>query len=1393
MATNASTTSGPSASPASPAPASTSGTPGTAGELSKQYRPSEHEGRIWEKWVSAQAFHANPDKVLDGSARPYCILIPPPNVTDRLHLGHALNNSLQDILVRAHRMMGYETLWMPGTDHAGIATQAVVEKRLRASGELKGALRDAMTRDQFVARTQAFKDEYEAVITGQLKKMGCSCDWERQRFTMDEQCAKAVREAFFILFRDGLIYRGKRLVNWDPVLQTAVADDECFDEEIEGGFYYLRYPLVHAPNGQIAKGQMAKEDAQPVTWNELARRGYPEAASLPGEQPAWITVATTRPETYLGDTAVAINPHDPRAKSLRGLCVKLPLVGRVIPILEDAYVVLPEVYARNDEEKADPKAKMATGFLKVTPAHDPNDYELGHRHKAAIEAAPGGHPVLVNVMAPDGTISDKHGWTDTGDAKIFLGLSREDARKKVVAEFKSHGLLEGIKPHRHSVKHSDRSKAIIEPYLSDQWYVRVTDPRMAQSANAALAAEQRSGVTPGSTGVPPVQSLASGGTGVPPVQSLALGGTGVSPVQFSDPYQRLAPVSGNFNISKRNLPHFQVGGSTYFVTFRTNGRELTPAQRDQVLAACRHFDGERYELHAAVVMPDHVHLLISPFEAAPGQWHSLAEILHSIKSYTAHQIPGGGLWQDENFDRIMRGQDEFVEKLSYVRDNPLRKGLVQAGETYAHAWFSAHALKREMQWPKRVLGEKLHRRDACATQGEELHRRDACATQGSETGDGSLRFFPERYAKTYEQWHDNIRDWCISRQLWWGHRVPVWSKVDREHSLSSLEQLKRFEREGRIALSLRSPSLGEVVESRVPDMLHSVCVRSDDDAEVIAHIERDGFVRDSDVLDTWFSSGLWPMSTMGWPEQTPLLQAFNPTSVLCTAREIITLWVSRMVMFNRYLRDGETKRRRDEVEEGQCAAGPSSLRNSVSASLSSGPVPFHDVFIHAVIQDGHGQKMSKSLGNGVDPLDIIASHGADAMRFTLCHMTTQTQDVRMPVDLVCPHTGEVFAPKMITNKDGYTVAAPVQDSPKDKSKKMVTVYGVASGEAKATPEMPLAKTTSSKFDLGRNFANKLWNASRFALGIVGAPSSAAQPSHAGPSLLDRWMLSRLAAGVAEAESALKGYEFSNYATTLYDLLWRDFCDWYLEGVKPTIAADARQRAVLLSALETIVRLLHPIMPFVTETIWEKLKHVPRAGLPALPGVTLGPARKDGLLATAGWPGIAASLRDEAAEAAFERMRALVTVIRDVRAQNQVPPKRRVTLHVPAAGPGGGGGGELPADLAELVKIFAGVDSITKDAAPAGAVVVAFESKEYRLSSLRDAVSDGGGANADAEKARLAKQIADKEKSEATLAGRLANPGYADKAPAHMVQQTKDQLAAVRKELEGLRAALAKLG
>jgi valyl-tRNA synthetase len=1087
-------------------------------ELSKQYRPAEHEERIFERWMAEGAFHADPGRVLRGEARPYCILIPPPNVTDRLHLGHALNNTLQDILVRAHRMMGFETLWMPGTDHAGIATQAVVEKRLRKEGKLKGPLKQSMAREEFVATVQAFKDEYEAVITGQLKAMGCSCDWARQRFTMDPVCARAVREAFFRLFKDGLIYRGKRLVNWDPALQTAVADDEVEDIEVDGHFYYLRYPLVHA-HGQrtekeVSRGTPAPEDAVPVSWSELARAGYPGAGARDAEEQAWVTVATTRPETYLGDTAVAVNPHDPRAKALRGLSVELPVVGRVVPIIEDDYVVLPAregAYGKDlrlpeRDEPEDPKAAFATGFLKVTPAHDPNDYELGQRHKLP----------MINVMAPDSSISDKHGWSDpyeTGAAHIFLGKKREEARKLVVKEFEARGLLEDTRPYRHTVGHSDRSKAAIEPYLSDQWYVRVTDPRMAGSANAALSPTQR------------------------------------------------------------------------------------------------------------------------------------------------HTSP-------------------------------------------------------------------------------QTHKQPGASARAKSQSDGALKFHPERYAKMYESWHDNIRDWCISRQLWWGHRIPVWSKRCR---LDDASWQKELAPAGVGPDGTRGPAFGDmimgVVDSVAVRFVRTdsgtevdptrmvplepglegeydiyVCPREGDGAQVW-ELESAGFKQDSDVLDTWFSSALWPISTMGWPNAdaaaketgiadfASLLPAFNPTSTLCTAREIITLWVSRMVMFNRYF-----------MGEGQ----------------GKGPLPYRDVYIHCVVQDGQGRKMSKSLGNGVDPLDIIASHGSDAMRFTICQMATQTQDVRLPV-----------------KKDPAT-----------------------------------GKNTSEKFDLGRNFANKVWNAASFALRNLSLAEAQRRGEDGERSLADRWMLSRLAVAVGEVESALKNFEFSSYGQTVYDLLWRDFCDWYLEAIKPTVATDAGQRAVLRATLDTILRLLHPIMPYVTEAIYEQVRGI-QAG--SVAGVTLGAPRKGEMLVTAAWPRVDGALRDEGAEREFERMRALVTAIREVRSQHNVQPRRKVTLHAPSAGMAALRG------IQPLVATLAGLEAIT-DRPPAGpSVEFVSEGAEYRLSDLADAVDSG------AETARLTKLIADLEKSVTTFEGRLANPGYAAKAPPAMVQQTKDQLEKARAELGAARKALEALG
>jgi valyl-tRNA synthetase len=1051
------------------------------------YRPADVEPQVADKWVASDAFHAEPGDPGDG----YSIVIPPPNVTAALHMGHALNNTLQDILTRYHRMLGDNAVWLPGTDHAGIATQTVVEKRVLQE---EGKRRTDFQRDAFVAKIQAWKDEYEQRITDQLKAMGCSCDWERQAFTLDEVRAKAVREAFFKLFKDGLIYRGKRLVNWDPVTQTALADDEVEMRDIDGNFYYMKYPIV--------------DDAGLAT----------------GE---YVTVATTRPETMLGDTAVAVNPSDAARAAYIGKRVKLPIVNRIVPIIADEYVVIP------DEKSDDVKAKYASGFLKVTPAHDPNDYDIGQRQKLDI----------INVMGPDGSISKDHGWPaeDAAKAEPFLaekllGQDRYEARKQVVIYFKERGLMQEIRPYRHAVGHSYRSHAAIEPYLSDQWYVKVADERLAGAALKALVHDQRS------------------------------------------------PSVG-----------------------------------------CVWKQGDTFS---------------EPVEGA------------------------------------LEGADERSE------------------------------------W------------------------------------EGRLRFYPERYARTFQGWHENIRDWCISRQLWWGHRIPVWSApstvLDKTPVPTDSIGISEITFDFLTADENKKIAVNVMFGREVQGPTFAVCVPSGCEP-IEAKLDAAGFTRDPDVLDTWFSSALWPLSTLGWPGQTAELEKWNPTNVLCTAREIITLWVSRMVMFNLYLR---------------------------------GKLPFYDVFIHAMIQDGHGQKMSKSLGNGVDPMDIIHSHGSDAMRFTLASVTTQTQDVRMPVDVICPHSGEMFTPKFVTTSSGHKVAAPIQESPKAKGKKMVSSYGLASGEVQPTAEMPLARNTSEKFDIGRNFANKLWNAVRFALSNLeaakGAVAAADVDAAERVGLADRWILSRLARALESVDGALGRYEFANYAQNLYDFFWRDLCDWYIEAVKPTVQTHPAQQRVLAACLDVSLRLLHPVMPFITERLWEALNEV--APVRGLSGLSV---PRSELLIKAPWPKATSALIDPEAEKEFELIQRVVGAIREVRTTHKVPPRQQVECSAKA-----------PAAIAQhlleqrlLVEALANMSGREIGPhvdRPSDAAVTMVGEVELYVHGLVDAEAEGS---------RLRKRAEELGQQIQMLRGRLSNENYTKKAPEHLVQQTKDQLAAAEREVEGVRQQL----
>jgi len=978
-----------------------------AEDLSKVYEPKAIEKQANEIWSTGSYFHADET---DGKRKAYTIVIPPPNVTAPLHLGHALNNTLQDILIRFKRMQQFNTLWMPGTDHAGIATQTVVEKRLLAE---QGKRRTDFERDEFVAHVQAWKDEYEAMIISQLKAMGCSCDWKRTRFTMDEVCARAVRATFFKLFKDGLVYRGKRLVNWDPATQTVLADDEVEHETIKGHFWYLRYSLV-------------------------------EPAEIEGKRIDYVTVATTRPETMLGDTAVAMNPADERAKYLLGKNVRLPIVGRIIPIIADEHVVLP------DADSADEKARFSTGFLKVTPAHDPDDWQIGQRHRLDI----------VNVLAPDGTISNKFGWADADspEAQALLGMDRFEAREAIVEWFKTENLLEDVREYSHEVGHSYRSHVPIEPYLSDQWYIAVKKP-------------------------------------------------------------------------------------------------------------------------------------IEHLKAKFGEG-------------------------------LIEGTDVPVNSLAGLALKPLL--------------------------------------------------------------DGRLKFTPARYADTYRSWLENLRDWPISRQLWWGHRIPMWSKLGGGGKLEY--ELSKFP--DKVISELTDSDEGAVTY---------ICVAPGNE-DIEKRLEDDAWIRDEDVLDTWFSSALWPFSTLGWPEEKNELKRFYPGDVLCTAREIITLWVSRMVMMGQY-----------------CL----------------GDIPFSDVYIHAMIQDGEGRKMSKSLGNGIDPLVAIDSHGADAMRFTLASMTTQTQDVRMPVE-------------KMTLPDGRIA------------------------------------NTSPKFDIGRNFCNKLWNASRFCLMNLDG-TDPTKFNRKKMTITDFWILSRLARTIEAATSRLDEYRFSEPLAELYKFFWNDFCDWYLEWVKPRLADltdKPTAQNILAFVLDRILRLLHPFVPFITEGLYGKLNEIATAR--GLTGIA--EAQVTQAIVTANWPSEMSELINEDTERQIELVQSIIRTIRDIRNNRNIAPAKLLVVSVKLQKQNA----EILNRNSALIRQLAGVSKLKAAAEierPANAAAGITASAEVYV---HDAI------DIKAERKRLEKQKKQIERAKDTAEAKLSNENFIKKAKPEIVELTRERLGELTEQLKTIERHLEEL-
>ncbi|MFO1102683.1 MAG: valine--tRNA ligase [Methylocystis sp.] len=924
--------------------------------MDKTFNPAAIESRIRDAWEAAQAFRAGRRE--RAGAAPYSIVIPPPNVTGSLHMGHALNNTLQDILVRYRRMKGDDVLWQPGTDHAGIATQMVVERQLMERQEHRRTL----GREKFVERVWEWKAESGGKIVEQLKRLGASCDWSRERFTLDEGLSRAVVKVFVQLYREGLLYKDKRLVNWDPALHTAISDLEVQQVEVKGHLWRFKYPIV--------------DDAGEETGDH-------------------IVVATTRPETMLGDTAVAVHPEDERYRALVGKRVRLPLVGRLIPIVADDY---------SDPEKG-------TGAVKITPAHDFNDFEVGKRHGLR----------LVNVLDAQARVTLKgnadfwYGVESSADPEQLITLldekPREKARTLIVEMMEAQGLLDGIDDHKHMVPHGDRSGAVLEPRLTDQWYVDAKT--LAQPA------------------------------------------------------------------------------------------------------------------------------------------------------------------------------------LNAVRD-------------------------------------------------------------------GKTVFVPKNWEKTYFEWLENIQPWCVSRQLWWGHRIPAWYGPNHENDPTDMF-VEETEAEAIIASLRKYVADGTMSEEEADDI-------------VAAGSTSSLLRRDEDVLDTWFSSALWPFSTLGWPEKTPELARYYPTNTLVTGFDIIFFWVARMMMMGLHF---------------------------------MGEVPFRDVYIHALVRDEKGAKMSKSKGNVIDPLHLIDDYGADALRFTLAAMAAQGRDIKLSTQRV----------------EGY-----------------------------------------------RNFATKLWNASRFAE-LNGCARVAHYDPRANKITLNRWIVGEAARTTAEVSAAIDAYRFNDAANAVYRFVWSVFCDWYVELAKPLLqgadGADKDEtRATVAFTLDQIYALLHPFMPFLTEELW------------AIKGAE-GPKRES-LLALASWPSLE-GLEDAEVEQEIGWVVDLISEVRSLRAEMNLTSETELLLI--------GADAVLQARARrwdETIRKLARLSRLDfADAAPKS-------SAQLLVRGGVAAMPLEGVIDLGAERTRLTKEINKLEGELKKLDAKLANEGFLAKADEEVIDEHRERRDETAARIDKLNAALARL-